>query len=144
MFPYIFTCVTCEHCEYLILSRVFAKNAGLSSSTATTLIQIFTSHVTIVYWIAIVVTTHHITNSNALFFMRSHCFLSVVFTSIRLNISFFLLHMAMCVTVFGLFVCLLYQRTRDLFIPCAYFRWVFVGSCHCVVLCVFFAPFSFC
>lgn len=43
------------------------------------------------------------------------------------------LHIAMYVTVFGMFVCLLYQRTRDLFIPCAYFRWAFVGSCHCVV-----------
>lgn len=29
--------------------------------------------------------------------------------------------------------CLLFQRTRNLFIPCAYFRWIFVGSCHCVV-----------
>lgn len=42
--------------------------------------------------------------------------------------------------------CLLFQQAGDLFIPCAYFRWVFVGSCHCVVrfFSIHFVNFHFC
>lgn len=41
--------------------------------------------------------------------------------------------------------CLLFQQTGDLFIPCAYFWWVFVGSCHCVVFFpIHFVNFHFC